>query len=67
MRTLLSQLDTARKSVPLGVVAGEKARSEMLSVGGSLRATSLFRSPWVCDVAEAAVLLAALPKNDILF
>lgn len=58
MRTLLSQLDTARKSGPLG--AGEKERSEMLSVGGSLRATSCFRSP---TVVEAAALAAAEPKR----
>jgi hypothetical protein len=62
----LSQLATARRSVPLGVVAGEKARSEMLSVGGSLRATSFFRSPCVWDAALDALLAAPPKKPDIL-
>jgi hypothetical protein len=49
----LSQLATARKSGPLG--AGEKAKSEILSVGGSLSATSDLRSPRVgVDDDEAA-------------
>lgn len=52
MRTLLSQLEIAKKSGPLG--AGEKERAEMESVGGSLRATSDFRSPTEL-VAAAAV------------
>lgn len=57
MRTLLSHEDTARKSGELG--AGEKARSEMLSEGGSLRATSLLRSP----VVVAAGVELVLPKS----
>lgn len=56
MRTLLSQLDTARKSGPL--TAGEKARSEMLSVGGSESAMSDLRSPTVLLVE-----LDAWPKS----
>ena len=60
MRTLLSQLDTARKSV-VWFWAGEKARSEMVSVGGSLKAMSPLRSPVVCALEEEAA--AALPKS----
>ena len=57
MRTLLSQLATARKS---GLSwAGEKARSEMVSVGGLLSATSDLISPKALFV----VALAALPKR----
>lgn len=52
MRTLLSQLEMARKSGPFG--AGEKERSEMVSVGGSESATSCLRSPTVLLVVAAA-------------
>ena len=53
MRILLSQLDTARKSGPLG--AGEKDRDVMVSVGGSLSATSDFKSPRVLVLAAGVL------------
>lgn len=49
----------ARKSGPFG--AGEKERSEMVSVGGSESATSFLRSPTVLLVAAAE--LDAPPKS----
>lgn len=58
-RTFLSQLDTARISE-----LGLNARSLMVSSGGSVRATSLLRSPWVL-VLLAAAELAAEPKRDM--
>lgn len=55
MRTLLSQLDTARMSAE-----GEKARSETVSSGGLEIATSFFKSPMVVVPLEAA--LEVVPK-----
>lgn len=64
MRTFLSQLDTARKSLAC-VVDGENERSEIVSSGGVESATSLFRSPVV--VLAAALVAAPPPKSvDIL-
>lgn len=48
----MSQLATAKKSGPFG--AGENARSEMPSPGGSLSGTSDLRSPTVVVAAELA-------------
>jgi len=56
MRTLLSQLDTAKWSD-----AGLKARLEMLSSGPFATCTSLLSSPCVEVADEAAV--AAEPKR----
>lgn len=54
MRTFLSHDDTARCSL-----TGEKARSEIPSSGGDVRATSLERSPVVLGWVEPP----ALPKS----
>lgn len=51
MRTLLSQLEMARKSGPF--CAGENDSAEMVSVGGSLSAMSDLRSP--TDGVDAAL------------
>lgn len=58
MRTFLSHDATARWSD-----WGEKARSEMLSSGGALRATSLEMSPVVLFAAVAPVVGLLLPKR----
>jgi hypothetical protein len=57
MRTFLSHEDMARWSD-----WGEKERSEMLSSGGLLNATSFEISPVVL-AADVALELAALPKR----
>ena len=60
MRTFLSQDATARCSL-----AGEKRRSEILSSGGIVRATSFEISPEVLFWAVVAGVVPTEPKSDI--